>query len=70
MDSNYLRLVIKKDHPGVVEYHVSYDCKLAIETAQMRKKTLTQFSEQLGSIRSFDGMILFLPVTLPQKVIY
>ncbi|CAL8139170.1 unnamed protein product [Orchesella dallaii] len=64
--TNYIRLSVAEGLPGVVEYHVSYSEPL--ESVGLRRKSLRQFEHVLGHVRSFDGMILFLPFILDEDV--
>ena len=48
------------------QYHVDYQPPM--ESRRLRSALLYHHSELLGSARSFDGAILFLPHKLPNKV--
>ncbi|ODM88390.1 Piwi-like protein 1 [Orchesella cincta] len=64
--TNYIRLKLATGRPGIVEYHVSYS--VPIESVAIRRKALKQFEHRLGLVKSFDGMILFLPYILDDDV--
>ncbi|CAL8071261.1 unnamed protein product [Orchesella dallaii] len=66
--ANYLRLKLAEGSPGVVEYHVSYTGEMELESVGLRRKALKQFQNELGSVTSFDGMILYLPYILEDDV--
>ncbi|ODM97188.1 Piwi-like protein 2 [Orchesella cincta] len=64
--TNYVRLKLSTGRPGIVEYHVSYS--VPMESVAIRRKALKQFENRLGLVKSFDGMILFLPYILDDDV--
>lgn len=68
MKTNYMRLKLKPNCRGVVEYHVSI--LPSVEDVRMRRQLLgtEQAKQVLGETKSFDGMILFLPHILDLDV--
>ncbi|ODM94354.1 Protein argonaute-3 [Orchesella cincta] len=62
----YIPIKLAEGRPGLVEYHVSYS--YAFESVVLRRKALKQFEYRLGNVRTFDGVVLFLPCILPEDV--
>jgi hypothetical protein len=50
----------------VCEYHVSFEPEL--DSIKYRRIALNQFNEELGTVRNFDGSMLFLPILLSEPV--
>ncbi|KAM3867888.1 piwi-like protein 1 [Diretmus argenteus] len=64
LTANYFR-IISRPQWALYQYHVDY--KPPMEARRLRSALLFQHEETLGSARSFDGAILFLPHKLPNK---
>lgn len=63
--TNYIRIQVDPEK-GVFEYEVRFDPP--IHASQVRYKLLNQHRELIGNTRTFDGVTLFLPIKLPDKV--
>lgn len=62
--ANFFKLVEKSTFSGFFQYNVSYNPP--IESKNLKFMLLKQHAEVLGSVRAFDGLILFLPKRLPE----
>ena len=62
--ANFFKVLEKSSFQGFFQYMVSYDPP--IESKRLKFILLKQHAEVLGSVRAFDGMILFLPKKLPE----
>lgn len=62
--TNYIKLKCK--NMGVYQYVVQYDPP--VDSAYNRHKLLYMCNEVIGSVRLFDGLTLFLPILLKDKV--
>ena len=62
---NYFKLNKTPAFQGLFQYNVSYNPQ--IESRGLRRGLLNEHKELLGSVRAFDGMVLFLPHRLPEK---
>ncbi|KAF3696050.1 Piwi-like protein 1 [Channa argus] len=62
--ANFFRILSR---PQWVLYQYHVDFKPPMESRRLRSALLFQHEEALGSARSFDGAILFLPLRLPSK---
>lgn len=65
--ANYVRLNIDPDK-GIFEYEVRFDP--SIDGRDMRVKLLNQHKETLGPSRTFDGVTLYLPHQMPDRVFF
>lgn len=63
--SNYIRLKIEANK-GVFEYEVRFEPNVHAE--RTRYHLLNQLRSALGNTLSFDGVVLYLPIVLPDKV--
>lgn len=63
--TNYIRIQIDPEK-GVFEYEVRF--APAIHAAPVRYKLLNQHRELIGNTKTFDGVTLFLPKKLPEKI--
>lgn len=63
--TNYIRIQIDPEK-GVFEYEVRF--APAIHAAPVRFKLLNQHRELIGNTKTFDGVTLFLPMKLPEKI--
>ncbi|XP_012234676.1 piwi-like protein Ago3 [Linepithema humile] len=63
--SNYIDMKIESGK-GLFEYEVKFTPD--IDSRGLRRKLLNQHSVSLGRTKTFDGMILFLPIKLPQNI--
>lgn len=63
--TNYIRLQVDKEK-GVFEYEVRFDPP--VHAAPVRYKLLNQHREFIGTTKTFDGVTLYLPIKLPDKV--
>lgn len=61
---NYLP--IRCQNEGVYQYAVWFEPPT--DSRGMRRKLLDEHSDTVGSVKAFDGTILFLPIELPQQV--
>lgn len=66
LTANYFR-ILSRPQWVLYQYHVDY--KPPMESRRLRSALLFQHEEALGSARSFDGALLFLPHRLHSKVI-
>lgn len=66
LTANFFRILSRPEWV-LYQYHVDY--KPPMESRRLRSALLFQHEEALGSVRSFDGAVLFLPCRLPNKVI-
>ncbi len=62
--TNYFRLIQMPKFDGFYQYAVSFNPP--IESRKLRFMLLKDHAEMLGSVRAFDGMILYLPMRLPE----
>ena len=62
--TNFFKLVGKPKFNGFFQYNVSYDPP--IESKNLKFMLLKQHADVLGTVRAFDGLILFLPMKLPE----
>ena len=62
--ANFFKVLEKSSFSGFFQYVVSYDPP--IESKNLKFMLLKQHAEVLGSVRAFDGMILYLPKSLPE----
>ena len=51
---------------NIYQYHVSFDPH--VDARNVRFSLMKQNKEQLGKVMAFDGVILYLPVKLPDPV--
>lgn len=65
MSANYIDLKIESGK-GLFQYEVKFSPD--IDSGGLRRKLLNQHSATLGRTKTFDGMILYLPIKLPQNV--
>ncbi|MEQ2178145.1 Piwi-like protein 1, partial [Goodea atripinnis] len=65
LTANYFR-ILSRPQWVLYQYHVDY--KPPMESRRLRSALLFQHAEILGSARSFDGAMLFLPQRLHSKV--
>lgn len=66
LTANYFR-ILSRPQWVLYQYHVDY--KPPMESRRLRSALLFQHEEALGSARSFDGALLFLPHRLHSKVV-
>ncbi|KAM3611283.1 uncharacterized protein V6R79_016094 [Siganus canaliculatus] len=64
LTANYFR-ILSRPQWVLYQYHVDYNPPM--EARRLRSALLFQHEEVLGSARSFDGALLFLPHRLPDK---
>lgn len=64
--ANFFR-ILSRPQWVLYQYHVDYNPPM--ESRRLRTALLFQHDEVLGSARSFDGALLFLPCRLNNKVI-
>uniref|UniRef100_UPI0037E74F43 piwi-like protein 1 isoform X2 n=1 Tax=Semicossyphus pulcher TaxID=241346 RepID=UPI0037E74F43 len=64
LSANYFRILSR---PQWVLYQYHVDFKPPMESRRLRSALLFQHEETLGSARSFDGALLFLPLRLHSK---
>ncbi|XP_041792667.1 piwi-like protein 1 [Chelmon rostratus] len=64
LTANFFRILSRPEWV-LYQYHVDY--KPPMESRRLRSALLFQHEEALGSVRSFDGAVLFLPCRLPNK---
>ncbi|XP_070820601.1 piwi-like protein 1 [Chaetodon trifascialis] len=64
LTANFFR-ILSRPQWVLYQYHVDY--KPPMESRRLRSALLFQHEEALGSVRSFDGAILFLPCRLQNK---
>jgi len=62
--SNYLRIVATPN-TGVYEYEVRFNPN--VDNRQDRFRLIRQIESTIGTVRTFDGVKLFLPKRLPEK---
>lgn len=62
---NYIKLLTDPDK-GVFEYLV--DFQPAIASRNIRCKLLSKIRNVIGETRTFDGVTLYLPIKLPDKI--
>lgn len=62
--ANFFKVLEKSSFAGFFQYVVSYDPP--IESKNLKFMLLKEHANVLGSVRAFDGMILFLPKRLPE----
>lgn len=62
--TNYFRLIQHADFQGFFQYQVKYTPE--IESRNLKFMLLKDHAELLGTVRAFDGMILYLPHQLPE----
>jgi len=62
------RLKLSGDGPGVVEYQASFSSEKELEGTFLKRSALDQFEDALGTVRRFDGKVLFLPRVLEKDV--
>ena len=62
--TNYFRLIQHADFQGFFQYQVKYNPP--IESRNLKFMLLKDHAELLGTVRAFDGMILYLPHRLPE----
>ncbi|KAK7087801.1 piwi-like protein 1 [Littorina saxatilis] len=65
LKGNFFKLNYARDW-RLYQYHVDY--LPPVENKKIRGALLASHSEVLGDVRAFDGMILYLPHKLPDKV--
>lgn len=65
LTANFFRIVSRPQWV-LYQYHVDYNPPM--ESRRLRSALLFQHEEVLGSARSFDGALLFLPNRLHSKV--
>lgn len=63
--SNYIRLKVEPEK-GVYEYEVRFEP--AVHASQVRFKLLNEHRDFIGKTKTFDGITLYLPIQLPEKV--
>lgn len=63
--TNHFKLKTKPNF-GVYQYNVSFNPEQ--ESKRVRVGLLRSQSQVIGSVHAFDGMMLFLPIRLPEKV--
>ncbi|KAL4609246.1 piwi-like protein 1 [Arapaima gigas] len=64
--ANFFR-ILSRPQWVLYQYHVDYDPPM--ESRRLRSALLFQHEEALGSTRTFDGAILFLPRRLPEVTV-
>ena len=62
-----MRVNVKPDK-GVFEYEVRFEPQM--DSKDFRFKLLNQHQSTLGPAKTFDGVTLYLPFTLPSQVSY
>lgn len=67
LTANFFRILSR---PQWVLYQYHVDFKPQMESRRLRSALLFQHEETLGSARSFDGALLFLPNRLHSKVLW
>lgn len=67
MGVNYVKLKVEKGK-GLFQYDVQYDPP--VESRSLKFGILNSVKNVIGETRLFDGMVLYLPFKLPQKVSY
>lgn len=65
MLTNYIDLNIEPGK-GLFQYEVKFSPN--IDSGGLRRKLLNQHSAVLGRTKTFDGIILYLPIKLSQEV--
>ena len=63
--TNYFKLL---SAPNWLIYQYRVDFSPMVDSKALRSRFVKDHKELLGPIRSFDGMTLFLPKKLPEKV--
>ncbi|XP_055911029.1 protein argonaute-3 [Eupeodes corollae] len=63
---NYIRLKQMDPNKGVYEYEVRFYPE--IDSRSIRIKLLNEQSANFGGTKTFDGVVLFLPILLPDKL--
>jgi len=64
MSTNYIAM--KTREKCVYQYHVTFNPE--VESRNGRFKLMKQLGSTLGPVKAFDGMILYLPIKLPDPV--
>ena len=62
--TNYFKLIQKPNFSGFFQYQVTFNPHL--ESPKLKGSLLKDHAEILGSVRAFDGMVLYLPKKLPE----
>ena len=63
--ANFFKVLKKNSFKGFFQYMVAYDPP--IESKNLKFMLLKDHAETLGTVRAFDGMILFLPKRLEKE---
>lgn len=63
---NYIRLRQMNPNMGVYEYEVRFHPD--IDSRSIRMKLLNEQAANFGGVKTFDGVVLFLPILLPDKL--
>lgn len=62
---NWIRLS-REENMAIFQYEVKFEPQ--IDALKVRFHLLNTFKEKLGSAKTFDGSMLWLPVRLPKEV--
>lgn len=63
--TNYIRLQVDAER-GVFEYEIRFEP--AVHASSVRFKLLNQHRDIIGNTKTFDGITLYLPLQLPEKI--
>ncbi|XP_069194478.1 piwi-like protein Ago3 isoform X2 [Procambarus clarkii] len=64
--TNWIRLSIE-ENKAVFEYEVKFEPP--IDALNLRFRLLNSIKDEIGSVKSFDGSILWLPIKLPNEIV-
>ena len=65
--ANYIRINVDPCK-GIFEYEVQFEPE--VDSRNFRTKLLNQQQDTLGPARTFDGVTLYLPFELPDRVCF
>lgn len=65
--ANYIRLNVEKGK-GVFQYDVKFNPD--VDSTNIRCQLMKNVTHIIGETKSFDGSLLYLPVKLPEEVIF